>query len=111
MFNLVGNAIKFTETGFITLKLKIFQIKKINKVEYLDLKIIVEDTGIGIPEKQLESIFDSFTQVIGQNLAKFGGTGLGLAIVKKIVQLMGGSVEDKKSTSAGICIYYHIAQY
>ncbi|MBK8397488.1 MAG: PAS domain-containing protein [Leptospiraceae bacterium] len=101
MFNLVGNAIKFTETGFITLKLKIFQIKKINKVEYLDLKIIVEDTGIGIPEKQLESIFDSFTQVIGQNLAKFGGTGLGLAIVKKIVQLMGGSVEVKSQLAQG----------
>jgi two-component system, sensor histidine kinase ChiS len=71
---LVGNAIKFTEKGEIKIT-----AKRVNHA----LQITVSDTGIGIPENKLESIFKSFEQGEGSSARKYGGTGLGLAITKK----------------------------
>jgi len=90
LLNIVGNAVKFTEKGSIKISLvKELYIEHLNK---MDLKIIVEDTGIGIPEEDQGKIFNSFQQRDGQNSRKYGGTGLGLSICKKLVEMMNGSI-------------------
>jgi PAS domain S-box-containing protein len=98
LFNLVGNAIKFTNSGYIKLSVESKQHRK--KQEY-DLVFEVEDTGIGIPEDQQEIIFEAFRQQSGQSIRKYGGTGLGLAITKKLVEKMGGTVTLKSMIGKG----------
>jgi len=88
LFNLIGNAIKFTKKGYI--KFNIDFKKKDNN--FADIIITVEDSGIGIPEKQQKEIFRAFKQQTGQSTRKFGGTGLGLTISKKLIEAMGGTV-------------------
>ncbi len=91
LFNLVGNAIKFTESGEIEVILQRITPCKTDKT--IDLELIVKDTGIGIPVDQHEMIFDSFKQQEGQSTKKFGGTGLGLAITKRLVEAMEGKIK------------------
>jgi signal transduction histidine kinase/DNA-binding NarL/FixJ family response regulator len=90
LLNLVGNAVKFTNSGHIRLIAERWSIDRDPKI--IDLVIWVEDTGIGIPEDQLESIFGAFQQQSGQNVAAFGGTGLGLAISRRLLEMMGGAI-------------------
>lgn len=91
LLNLVGNAIKFTNSGYVTLKVeKVY--KDPTDGSRLDLNIIVKDTGIGIAETEYDRIFDSFKQQSGQSNRKFGGTGLGLSITKKLVEMMNGKI-------------------
>lgn len=97
LFNLVGNAIKFTERGSVTLR--VFGNK--NQDESWRLILEVEDTGIGIPEDQLEAIFEAFQQVEGQSTRKYGGTGLGLAICKRLTELMGGTISVRSVVGSG----------
>jgi len=94
--NLVGNAIKFTERG--TVKVIANLIKNSAYPSTMDVIISVIDTGIGIEETQLSTIFDSFTQADGQSNKKYGGSGLGLSISKNLIELMDGSItiESKK---------------
>ena len=100
LFNLIGNSIKFTEKGFI--KLKVENIYKDDIKSKVDLVFSVEDTGLGIDEKNLKSIFNAFEQQDSQNVAKYGGTGLGLTICTKLVHMMNGviSVESKKGVGS-----------
>ena len=99
LFNLIGNALKFTERGDIRLR---FKAKNINKeLSKLDLIIEVEDTGIGIPKDQINKIFGEFEQVEGQDSKKYGGTGLGLAISNKLTKLMGGELSVKSEVGKG----------
>ncbi|PLX10601.1 MAG: hypothetical protein C0597_16485 [Marinilabiliales bacterium] len=95
--NLIGNAIKFTYEGKITLTVE--RVKKHNG--YLTLIFSIEDTGIGIPKEKLNDIFASFSQADGSTTRKFGGTGLGITISKQLVELMGGEmwVESPSSIS------------
>ena len=88
LFNIIGNAVKFTEKGYICLYLN----KIIRNDNHIDLTISVEDTGIGIPKEQQELIFETFQQQDGQSTKKFGGTGLGLSISKKLAEMMGGKI-------------------
>ena len=88
LFNLVGNAIKFTEKGHINLKLE----AKSKSNGLYDLKLVVEDTGIGIPRKQQKHIFNAFEQKDGQDARKYEGTGLGLNITSKLVENMNGEI-------------------
>lgn len=87
LFNLMSNAIKFTETGHVQLAAR---TKDTADGERLVLEI--SDTGIGIPEDMLEAIFESFRQVDGGVTRKYGGTGLGLAICRNIAEALGGSL-------------------
>jgi PAS domain S-box-containing protein len=96
LFNLIGNAVKFTDKGEVTLSV----IKKITGEEKIDLIFTVKDTGIGIPDDQQHLIFDAFTQQDGQRSAQFGGTGLGLTITKRLVEMMGGNI--RLSSEPGI---------
>lgn len=88
IINLIGNAIKFTEEGYI----KLSAVGFFHNTRVVDIKIIVEDTGIGIPEDQKEYIFGSFNQA-DNNSQQYGGTGLGLSITKKFASLMGGEID------------------
>lgn len=97
--NLVGNAIKFTEKGEVLLDVGLAS----QAGDEVTLKFAVRDTGIGIPEDKLESIFEAFEQADTSMTRRFGGTGLGLAISSRLVELMGGhiaveSVVDEGST-------------
>jgi signal transduction histidine kinase/ABC-type nitrate/sulfonate/bicarbonate transport system substrate-binding protein/DNA-binding NarL/FixJ family response regulator len=99
LFNLIGNAIKFTDYGSIKLSIKkIYEDEQHSKV---DLQIVVEDTGIGIDNKNLKHIFDAFEQQLGQDNQKYGGTGLGLAICKKLTHMMGGEISVKSELNKG----------
>jgi PAS domain S-box-containing protein len=99
LLNLLGNAIKFTEQGYIKLKAqKVYTIKKNGKI---NLIISVIDTGIGIPEYQQDLIFESFRQQDGQSTRQYGGTGLGLAITKRLVKMMNGSITIKSQVGVG----------
>ncbi len=93
LFNLVGNALKFTERGQVILKMT----REENRVFF---RII--DTGIGIPAEKLENIFEAFTQADGSIERQYGGTGLGLSITRKLVELHGGKItvhsEEGKGT-------------
>ena len=92
MHNLIGNAIKFTEKGYITL---------FAEVKNDMLAISVSDTGIGIPEDKLDSIFDSFEQVDSSSERAYGGTGLGLSITKKLVELHSGTITASSEEGKG----------
>ena len=88
--NLLGNAVKFTACGevFVNLQSGVPYEKK--GASYIDIDILVKDTGIGIPESKLNTIFESFTQADNSTTRKYGGTGLGLTISKSLIDLMGG---------------------
>jgi len=89
LLNLIGNAIKFTHEGYIKISVFTSNVKE-NK---FDLKISVQDTGIGIPKDQHNKIFESFVQQDGQKNRQYGGTGLGLAICLKLTKMMNGRIE------------------
>lgn len=99
LFNLIGNAIKFTERGQI--KLKVENLYKDNIKSKIDLIFSVEDTGIGIDEKNLISIFNAFEQVTNFDVAKYGGTGLGLAICSKLVHMLNGEIKVQSQKNKG----------
>jgi PAS domain S-box-containing protein len=96
LFNLIGNAIKFTSSGAVLVRLD-WMLKN----EHKDLYLEVEDTGIGIPEKDLDLIFEAFKQREDQNTKKYGGTGLGLAITKRMVEMMNGKIEVESQLGKG----------
>ncbi len=99
LFNLVGNAVKFTETGFVYTRLKC-HCKGPNHSK-IDLIIEVEDSGIGIRKEQRELIFKPFQQQEGQSIKQYEGTGLGLAITKRLVQMMNGEIKLKSEPGKG----------
>lgn len=88
LINLVGNAIKFTERGHVTLQVK----QEIETSKTVKIRFEVTDTGIGIPVDKRNVLFKSFSQVDASMTRKYGGTGLGLAISKKLVELLGGEI-------------------
>ncbi|MFN3997258.1 PAS domain S-box protein [Algoriphagus sp.] len=95
--NLVSNAIKFTDTGFVRISIS----KEHMQGNQTDIKFVFEDTGIGIPENKRKSIFEAFTQASSSTSRKYGGTGLGLAIVKRLVELHGGEIEVRSRKDVG----------
>ena len=99
IFNLIGNAVKFTSRGSITLGLQTIAIYEHNSK--VDMRISVKDTGVGIPQNQLEKIFQAFEQKDGQDNREYGGTGLGLAISKRLTEMMGGSIRVESQEGEG----------
>jgi signal transduction histidine kinase/CheY-like chemotaxis protein len=95
--NLIGNAFKFTEEGTV----KIVAHGKVGKGQAIQLKIRVEDTGIGIAKEKQELIFKEFTQAETDTEKKFGGYGLGLTISKKLAELLDGSLELQSKEGTG----------
>lgn len=99
LINLLGNAIKFTEKGYVKLQIK--NNSTTNNEITQDLQFIVEDTGIGIPQEQIERIFEAFEQQKNQNPNKYGGTGLGLTITSRLVQMMSGTISVESELGKG----------
>lgn len=98
VFNLLGNAVKFTDDGHI----RLFANKLAREGDSrIDLIFGVKDTGIGIPKDQQERIFNLFEQQEGQNSTKFGGTGLGLAITKRLTEAMDGEISITSEIGKG----------
>ncbi len=108
LINLINNAIKFTEKGFI--KLKVDYTNKESKKTYQtgDLSISIQDTGIGISKEYQRKIFESFTQESVKTTKKFGGSGLGLAISLKLIQLMKGSINVNSKPNKGSTFTIHL---
>ncbi len=94
LHNLIGNAIKFTSEGTVT-------ISALLSSSSSNIEITVSDTGIGIPEDKIERIFESFEQAEGSTAREYGGTGLGLAVTKQLVELHGGQITVHSQVNQG----------
>ncbi|HIJ95197.1 MAG TPA: response regulator [Desulfuromonadales bacterium] len=97
IINLLGNAIKFTAAGTITIAVELVSIAQ----GQAEVRFSVQDSGIGIPEARRAAIFDPFTQVDESTTRKYGGTGLGLAICKQLAGLMGGAIGVESEEGRG----------
>ncbi|WP_305043947.1 response regulator [Geoalkalibacter sp.] len=106
LFNLVGNAVKFTEQGQITLGAEASLDPE--RPGGVRLGFTVHDTGIGIPRDKLDIVFEPFVQVDGSSTRRFGGAGLGLGIVKRLVQLMNGHLSIDSELGVGTRIRFSI---
>ncbi len=104
--NLLGNAIKFTDSGKINISIKNSIPKKKDPLT-IDLMLEIEDTGIGISKSQIKNIFNPFVQAQGNATRRHGGTGLGLAIVKRLVEMMNGSITVKSKPGEGSLFKVH----
>jgi len=107
LINLVGNAIKFTEKGGVTIMVSTSLLKEIesqssgNKASRVDLAISIKDTGIGIPPEKQKLLFTPFSQTDASFTRRYGGTGLGLAISSNLVSLMGGTINCASKPGQG----------
>ncbi|NUM31322.1 MAG: response regulator [Bacteroidetes bacterium] len=108
LVNLVSNAVKFTENGFVKIRLEQLEERNEGEKTFSKIRYSVIDQGIGItPEKQ-EKIFESFEQEDSSTSRKFGGIGLGLSISKRLVELMGGMIGLKSEKGAGTTFYFDL---
>lgn len=109
ILNLVGNAIKFTESGEVALSVRKADDQSRGNPEEMMIEVCVSDTGIGIQGDKLDVIFDTFRQADGSTTRKFGGTGLGLSISKRLINLMGGDIWVKSEYGKGSQFYFTLA--
>ncbi|MFH0959950.1 MAG: response regulator, partial [Pseudomonadota bacterium] len=99
---LIGNAIKFTPKGFVTLTVSVIKQSE----DAVILKFSIADTGIGIPEEKLKKIFQPFEQVDASTTRRYGGTGLGLAIVARLIGLMNGEIWVESELGKGSIFHF-----
>ncbi len=104
LLNLIGNAIKFVETGEIFLGVELSERKGKNQL----LKFTLKDTGVGISEEALKNIFDSFKQENHTTYLKYGGSGLGLSLVKQIIEKLNGDIQITSKLGVGTTFYFTI---
>ncbi len=97
LFNLLGNAIKFTHVGQVKAAVGV----ESRSADGVELHFVISDTGIGIPEDVRQSVFESFAQADGSTTRKYGGTGLGLAITSDLVKMMGGEIWVESEVGKG----------
>ncbi|HWD41886.1 MAG TPA: response regulator [Fimbriimonas sp.] len=104
LINLGANAVKFTEAGQVVIKVDVFDPNE----QTIGLRVSVADTGIGIAEEALHSIFESFTQAEGATRKRFGGTGLGLTISKHLIELMDGEIGVTSQRGVGSTFWFEL---
>jgi|GEM_PF-2490546 len=105
LYNLIANALKFTEQGWVTLMVDGSMLSD----QKARIRFAVRDTGIGIPADRLETIFNSFVQAESSTTRRYGGSGLGLAISRQLVELMGGELAVSSREGSGSEFYFEIA--
>ncbi|WP_320174299.1 ATP-binding protein [Maridesulfovibrio sp.] len=106
--NLIGNAIKFTERGFVVVETSLVQPDMADKDGALKIHFAVKDSGIGIEDDKLDSIFDRFTQADSSTTRKYGGTGLGLSICKSLCEAMGGRIWLESRKGFGTTVHMEL---
>ena len=99
LFNLLGNAVKFTAQGHVTLSAQVLE----QHDNFVFIQIAVRDTGIGIAPEFLDTIFKPFVQEDGSTTRRYGGTGLGLTISLRLAELMGGTIHVESTQDVGSC--------
>jgi len=105
LLNLIGNAVKFTAKGGVTI-----QVERLMELEQkIVLRFSIKDTGIGIPHDRKNQLFQSFSQLDPSTTRKYGGTGLGLAISKQLVEIMGGQIDVISEPGQGSTFWFAIA--
>jgi PAS domain S-box-containing protein len=104
LVNLIGNAIKFTEHGAVTVEVKLLEAKATAR----RLRFEVQDSGIGIRPEALSQLFTAFTQADAGTSRRFGGTGLGLTISKRLVEQMGGKIGATSAPGAGSTFWFEV---
>ena len=104
LINLIGNAVKFTEKGYIYLEVEKVEVN----IDFAVIRFTVQDTGIGIRPDRLEAIFESFTQADNTTTRKYGGTGLGLTITGKFAEMMGGQIGVRSELGKGSYFFFTI---
>lgn len=104
LVNLIGNALKFTHEGEVTVSVKVIEETE----DYYLLKFSIKDTGIGIPPEKLKTIFERFTQAEDSTTRRFGGTGLGLNIVKQLIELQDAEINVKSQENRGSEFFFVI---
>jgi PAS domain S-box-containing protein len=112
LYNLISNAIKFTEKGYVTVKVQSEKKKTEDQSmeEPSNIQFIVEDSGIGINKDMQNKIFESFTQQDAQDTRKYGGTGLGLTISKKLAHILGGDISVISKQNQGSTFIFSLNQ-
>ncbi|MBC2834037.1 response regulator [Paragemmobacter straminiformis] len=105
ILNLTNNAVKFTETGEVFLRVSLAKPMDAGK---LTVRFQILDTGIGIPADRLDRLFKSFSQVDASTTRRYGGTGLGLAISKRLVELMGGEISVRSEVGHGTEFFFDL---
>lgn len=98
LLNIIGNAVKFTQTGGVRVTARASPVAQGH-----ELRITVQDSGIGIPEDRLNHIFDPFAQADADTTRRFGGTGLGLSISRRLMEAMGGTIQVSSVPGRGSC--------
>lgn len=104
IYNLIGNAVKFTAEGEVSIRAKVLM----QKDDQYTVRLEVKDTGIGISESQQKRIFEPFMQASSSTTRKFGGTGLGLSIVKQLVEMFGGEIYVKSVIGEGTSFFIEV---
>lgn len=107
LINLLGNARKFTKQGQITITATLRDHPDLNREKFY-LTVAVQDTGIGIAEKNMGHLFDSFSQADSSTTREYGGSGLGLAICKQLCELMEGEIEVSSKEGVGSCFTFYV---
>ena len=105
LLNLMGNAVKFTATGEVSLQVSLVEPVNNNQAT---LKFAVKDTGIGISRQQQQNLFEAFSQADASTTRQFGGTGLGLSISKQLTELMGGSIHIDSKPGTGSTFWFEL---
>lgn len=104
LYNLMGNAMKFTHKGGITLSIKLLKREKSN----CTLRFEIKDTGIGMSEESLNKILEPYTQVEGQSHAEYGGTGLGMGIAIRLIEVLGGELKISSKIGIGTSMSFQL---
>jgi two-component system, sensor histidine kinase and response regulator len=104
LVNLIGNAIKFTQKGEVTVRIELVD----GAADAARVRFEIRDTGMGIPQNRIQQVFVAFEQVDSSMTRKFGGTGLGLSISKRLVEIMGGQIGVESAVGLGSTFYFEL---
>ena len=108
LLNLLSNAIKFTDKGGVSVQVAVHRVED-PQTGVSHLRFEVTDTGIGIPQKVCERLFNKFSQADSSVTRRFGGSGLGLAISKQLVELMGGEIGVSSRVGSGSTFWFQVS--